>query len=514
MKKKLLVLFLIITTTILSIYGCDNSLIPVTMSLEDSIREIIVSKGQDYDFLSDELFLNKIKELGFENKYAIGNLDDDHIPEIVEFINRNPEDMEDEGRLNVYGFDGEKYVLKDSISMNYDNDNYLLEIGKIGPNQNGLLLSNHVGAHSSITYGYVLENGKLKSILNEKKLPLVSVSSINEIKDIDQDGILEFSIYTIDPESIEQSTAGSDKILLWYKWDGKDSGQLVKFERIAGNPEEISNLMEISQDDIGFEIPRDEFIEYTSENLNTYDRFQMTSLLESYIDGLESEVDKNTDTLNLLLNKYSGKENKNLLWDKYGLSSERLNNRNYLKRERILQSELELKNFLIHNIDLGYKLSSSNEDYRYLIDYQRLLDVYGKNITNEYRIYLTIRAKESNEPFMTNDILAISREKLADRIASIESFRLTYPYSSYLAEMNKLFEDYAHMFIFSNDKAPLFDETGKYNEGSIVIFRNTIENHPNTYFSHILKEFINSIRANNLILNEEIKDNITDLINI
>ncbi len=90
-------------------------------------------------------------------------------PELIVFRERNPEDKNDEGRLEVYKFNGEKYDLLDSVSMNYDNTNYQLIVGKISETQNGIYLNNQVGAHSGITYGFVLEEGSLVSILDDKK---------------------------------------------------------------------------------------------------------------------------------------------------------------------------------------------------------------------------------------------------------------------------------------------------------------------------------------------------------
>jgi len=512
MIKKIVVLFLLIITTIASLYACkDKDLNPTTLSLEDSIKEILLSKGEDYDFLSDEQYLNKIADLGFKNKYVVGNLDDDNIPEIAEYVDRDPEDTLDKGELKVYKFVDDRYIVQDSIPMNYDNKNYLMVIGSISPTQNGLLFSNEVGAHSNITYGYILHDGKLQNILNSKKIPLVSISNMNEIKDIDGDGVLEFSIYSMDPESTEQSTVGSDKITLWYKWDGNDSANLINVERNSSNIQ-MDIKKSVEEENISLDIPVNEFIQYISENMSEYSRFELTNLVESHINDLESKLDVITNNLNTYINEYGN--DKDFLWDKYGLSIERLNNIEYLKRDKVLQSEEELKKTLIQNNNLGYKLTASNASYKYYIDYQRFLDNYGKNITNEYRAYLSIKAIESNEPFVKDDKLVLSREKLAERIAALESFRLTYPYTLYMSEIDEIYKGYTEKFIFSNENNSIFDEDGKYNEGSLIIFRNSIEKYPNLYFSDVLKELLMDLNTNNNILNTEIKDKTIDLLNI
>lgn len=54
-------LMILVITMILS--GCNGIQgFPKTMELEDSIREIISSKNSSYDFLNDELYMNKMQE--------------------------------------------------------------------------------------------------------------------------------------------------------------------------------------------------------------------------------------------------------------------------------------------------------------------------------------------------------------------------------------------------------------------------------------------------------------------
>lgn len=90
--------------------------LPEVLSKEQSIKEIILSKGENYNFLKDELYIEYMNKLGKDlavNKeatpahYALGHLDEDNIPELVVFKERDPNNKEDEGALEVYKFDGE-----------------------------------------------------------------------------------------------------------------------------------------------------------------------------------------------------------------------------------------------------------------------------------------------------------------------------------------------------------------------------------------------------------------------
>lgn len=518
MFKKIILIISLVVVASFMLVGCNsNEIFPEAIPLENSIKEIILSKGENYDFLNDELFMSKVDEYASTlikiksataKYYAIGNLDKDNIPELVVFIERNPKKVDDQGGLGVYKFTGEKYELLDKVNMNYDNTNYLLEVGRISPTQNGILLSNQVGAHSAITYGFILENGKLKSILNDKKISLISVYTSNEIKDIDNDGILEFSIYTVDPETEEQSSVGSDKLILWYKWDENDSGELIKVERDLMTNNIPHTMAKVDQLDIE-EIANDKLINYLNENKQKFDRTRVTEILDDHIRNLYRIKDNQDAELTELLNKYT----KNHISEKYELSIERLNDVEYLKREKVLQSESDLKEHLITSINMGYRLDTAEGMYFYIVDYQKFLNNFGDIITKQFRDYLRIKATNSNEPYLKDGALTISLEKLAERIAELENYKLTYPYSKHLNELNEIYNSYILNFLFGSVNTPTYDlNTNKFNENLIPIFSEIATKFEHTYFADIIKDFIKNLNLNLNIIDDTLKENTTKLL--
>lgn len=507
-KKSILILVLMIISSML-IYGCEiapKDIVPSTMPLEDSIKEIIRSKGEGYDFLQDELFIRKINELGIEHDFTLGNLDEDNIPELVVFVERNPQDTSDKGKLEVYKFSGERYEVLDSVEMNYDNSNYLLVVGKISENQNGILLSNQVGGNAGVTYGYILENSKLKSILNDKKLSLVSIAPKNEIKDIDEDGILEFSIYTIDPETEDTNPETADKMILWYKWDGKDSGELIQIDRFS----DAAIVNEVNTESI--EAYNDLNLSHLIGHKDEYNRYELTDIIKNLIEVLDSSKENLSIELNNLYIKYQEGNNFDYLNNKYGLSLDRLNDIDYLNREKVLQSEPDLKSNLIDSLNKGYRIQSAEGSYFYEIDYQKIIQVFGDYLTKEYRDYLKIKAKMVNSPILADAALIVTRDKIAERIVEIENFRLTYPYSNFIDEINNIYSFYVSNFIYGNVNTPNFESNNKYNEGSIAVFQDTINKYPHTHFADILKNTINLLNANLNILTDDIKEKINNSI--
>ena len=508
---KLKSLFISTIILILGIFasGCSGSQsLPVVIPLEESVKEIIISKGDNYDFLEDELYNIKIEELiqsilsklkSYNITYTVGNLDEDNIPEIAVFIERKPEDTQDQGSLQIYKFNGEGYALIDEIAMNYDNNNYAIEIGKISQNQNGLFLNNQVGAHSAITYGFILEDGKLKSILNDKKLNLLSVYTSNEIADIDQDGILEFSIFTIDPETVEQSAVGSDKITLWYKWDGIDGGILTQVERDIPNLGSDSKIFR----SIKSLIPSNQqkALNELIKNQSKLSYIDNTLLLQDYIEVLEGGLAGRNQKIQELFSNYQS----GYLLNEYGLSIERLNELEYLNRDKTLVNELELKNLLIMNLNLGLKLKSSTGKYFYDVDYRILNDKLGESISKEYRDYLNILALDTNEPYAIGDSLLIGLEKLGDRITILEKFIITYPYSSFIPEVEHIYKSYKKAFIFGDIYNPHFHEDSHIIKDEVLNhWQHFIQTYPNSYFSDRLSGLLEDIIKNQNILKDEI----------
>ena len=221
--------------------GCNNlGPLPAIVPLEDSIREIINSKGVNYNFLEDRLYRDKMEGLvNFlaENKhisngsFLLANLSDDNIPEIIVFEEKDPSNKKDTGHISVYAFDGSKYNLLDRVSMNYDIGNYTIKAGYIAPTTKGFYVNNRVAGNCGITYGFTLVDGRLINIFDEKKINLVSSIGENPIEDIDQNGILNFSIAMDNPEINREG----EKVLIWYEWDGLNGGKKVLVEYYDSN---------------------------------------------------------------------------------------------------------------------------------------------------------------------------------------------------------------------------------------------------------------------------------------
>lgn len=522
MKKKKLLATLFLALMALAIGCSENYSMSSELELEESIREIIISKGKDYNFLDDQEYLDSMKALVQELRskqreseisYAIGNLDEDKIPELVIFTGKDPYILEDEGSLELFAFDGKRYGMLDRVSMNFDLENYQIEIGNISKDKKGIFLNNNVGLRSGMTYGFIVEDDKLKNILNSNKINLVSIFTKNEIRDINDDGVLEFSIYTVDPESEDLSPEGSDKMTIWYRWNGKDSANIFEIEKRDLSSEASDKELYERLDGI-LDKNFSKFIDELSDKKDRLSKHDNTELVEKYIAVLkEGLYDKSIQIENLFIRHQKGKGFRYIL-DKYGIEVDDLNDISYLNREKTLKDELDIKEDLSKNRELAYKLSSQDEIYYYLIDYKKIYNLFGDSLTREYSDYLKVLSLDTEKPFLNDGVLTISKDNLADRILTVENFKRVYPYSKFIPQIDKIYELYFNTYLYGDSKDPNFNvEKNKMKKRAIEEFQSKIDEHPYTNFSDILVDFLVWLEDNSFFLNDHIREKLNNRLN-
>lgn len=468
------------------------------------IKDFIDDKGSDYNYLEDDNYrkyiyslVKKITQDEYFNPkhFVIDDLNDDGIPEIVIFRQRDPDDKSDPGYLEVYGYEYDKYKLYDRLPMNFDNTNYQLETGYIAEGQKGILLNNQVGAHSGMTYGFVLESRNLKSILNDKKLNLISTYTDNLIRDINDDGILNFSIYTIDPESDEADLVDSDKILLWYAWDGDDSAELVdivKDRDIQMTRLKNSQMLEymetlILEDPLSFD-------EVFQDNLDFLNKDESTYLLAIHIENLQEMLDSKSDYINEIV-----KENS---LDHLFKDLSNFNNRDYISNLDTLKDWPALRKSLFSNLKLGYKLKQDQaEDLAYELDYQSFREDYRDHILQEYGDYLAIM---SSNPVFKEDNQDQYMACLTNRMLEIETFKSIYPYSNLLEELDDLYDESLNTYIFGLESNRHFNRDKKIEDHVFNKFVATSKKYSSSLLGNKLTAFVSYLRDNDNIVDESL----------
>ncbi|MDY0235006.1 MAG: hypothetical protein RBR71_03215 [Gudongella sp.] len=517
-NRNYLFLFLLVIVLVF-ISGCsaedimmDATLESINESNSNGLFPIDIEMLNSNEYKEEiETYLEKLNpEVDIsKSNYAFGDLDGDSIPELVLYIERDSKNLDDEGSLIVYSLVDGQYKQLDLIPMNYDNKNYLLKLGMLSIDQPGILLSNQVGVKAAVTYGYILQNGQLKNILNPKRVNLVSFDAMEAIDDIDGDGILEFGIWTVDPETKETNIEDANKILLWYKWDGIDGAVFVRKDAMITRS---LALYEASSDIDGVITYSESFIQDLEKNIDKYSESEISILLSSHITYLEMNSSYNSLDIASIFSKYTKKTSLLDLLDNYNLTNNRINDVDYLKRDKVLETEYDLKDMLISNLNKGYFLSLDNGRYIYAPDYSKFETKFSKSITKELQGYLSIMSKYTLVPHINKTELLIDKIDLAKRLYEIENYRLTYSYSDNLENINRLYKDYLTALLFYSPDGEIITDSKIVSNKEINKFIDIVNSYPETYFSQVINQLLVLLNNNQNSLNPELLKEINQMI--
>lgn len=529
MRKFYPALIILILASALALSGCGSSQkdMKVMTAAEDQApiemaAAPVIEEALESDYLRSQIE-NHISTINSKvnlekGHYSIGDLTGDGIPELVLFIERDPEDVNDQGMLEVYGFNELEHYLIDKVPMNYDNTNHILRTGFLSDTQQGILLSNQVGSQASITYGFILEEGKLKSILNPKKINLVSVTANNSIEDMNGDGILDFSIYTIDPETKLSDSKEAERILLWYNWDGKDGARVLQpdwttLQRSAINSD--SPVVARSFTAADQPVPgSDGFISALEGFAKEKSRDDIVELLSSHIDNLEINAPYRSLDIAALINRFSKGSSFDAFLASNSLRLEDINNPDIIGRKGVLPNQVELKDLLLKNLELGYLLQVEGDRYEYKVDYNGIAEHFGERLSNEFRGYLKIMSKESIQPHIVEGRLKLERAELAQRLLEIEKFRLSYSYSLRLDKVLALYTSYMDSLLYrSKDGFSVDPSTGRIAPGHIQELKALTIAFPGSYFTDVVGKLLTSPSVTSSgVVDQKTKDDISKMV--
>lgn len=489
--------------------------------LQDLISSLINEHNSNYDYMKDSTYIELASKLGIslltqysENldrrlskHFNIGNLDGDNIPEIVVYEQRNFQDLDDEGALVLYKYKDCKYREVHRISMNYDNTVEDIVIGQGSKGKNAVFVNSHVGAHSEQFYLFTMEDDKLNSKISRKKARLLSVYSNSQIKDIDKDGILEFCIYDIDPESSSSSCADSDKINIWYKWDGKDGVKFIKYEKVGEFKKVKTDATVISNyNNLINKGQLSKAYSYLKANKYKLSIKDNTDAVKAYLSALNKRLSSINADFSKYQEKYKMFENQGIM-KMYKLKYADLNNINIVKNTFVFSKEKDLKDMLLNANSMGLKVATAEGSYYFVIDYQKFLE-FSPLVSSEMEDYFNIFAAESNKPALSEEYVKIPLDEIALRIARMEEFKLNYPYSKYLPEINEMHQWYLRGYIFST-----YDFTShKVSAETLKSYEKSMKDYDYLVLHDILKTYTEGLNESGNIVTQDLIDKMNQVI--
>ena len=142
-------------------------------------------------------------------------------------------------------------------------------------------------------------------------------------------------------------------------------------------------------------------------------------------------------------------------------------------------------------------------------------DVFKDYVTDDYKEYLKIWAKDDEELYQADAGLCITFEELGDRIARWENFLNKYPNSTLKPKVTALLNSYREDYLLGMENTPTRD--GGYDgqpfticEENMKEFNRFMEKYPNSPTVELIKYFLENYQNDNiqeLIQNKIKKDN-------
>jgi len=130
-------------------------------------------------------------------------------------------------------------------------------------------------------------------------------------------------------------------------------------------------------------------------------------------------------------------------------------------------------------------------------------DVFKDYVTDDYKEYLKIWAKDDEELYQADAGLAISFEELGERIITWENFLNKYPNSTLKSKVTALLNSYREDYILGMDNTPTID--GGYDNVPITIYEEAkkeydrfMKKYPNSPTVELIKYFIENYKNDNI----------------
>ncbi len=502
---------LLLVLLLLFIWGCQNpdtiaKTLPSQLESEEAIHTIISSRGLYYDYLKDTAFMNQLRTYATsiaerENRstYNItyGNLDlENKVPEIAIYLKRDINDIEDPSELLLLKYIDEQYQIVDRIEMNYDNENINFIIGPVSEDKNGLFITNEASAHAGCTYVYGLDNNRLTPLVQDRKINMFSAYPYNEIRDINDDNVLEWSIIVYNPDSATRHTHSADTMDIWYQWDGYQSAKVIDLDRKIQYHRIDENIYEDT-----YHVLREkpeQFLSHMKNNIALINKKDATELIRLYMDYLAQIIPAKNEEL------YQIKNRNQAISPLSQLNLEEINSVDYLRDPMVLPYSQELKKTLINNIELGLFLDNNQNTWQYEINYPLLQQLFGKQVFRELDDYFTIRGYEYTEATLApNNVITIPMAQLAERIIMTDNFIVNYPYSSLTNYIKKINEMYVRTFFFGTKEDPsYYVSTLEYRPEVLDAFQYVLKEYPFSFLAENIKFFIKNLDENDWKIND------------
>lgn len=247
-------------------------------------------------------------------------------------------------------------------------------------------------------------------------------------------------------------------------------------------------------------------VEYENKNPKIKFSDDTYKLFEEFAENKKEIMEKlktlNKDEANKLYEQYV-EDNENILY-KIGEATEKFLDSIYYgsAEEQFTEKDWNDTNKILNKYDL--ELWDIGEGMVTIRELPHLYyDLFKDYVTDDYKEYLKIWAKDNEELYQADAGLMISFEELGERIITWENFLNKFPNSTLKQRVNDLLNSYREDYILGMDNTPTID--GGYDNIPITIdedvkkeYDRFIKKYPNSPTVELIKYFIENYKNENI----------------
>ncbi|WP_338940325.1 DUF6882 domain-containing protein [Fusobacterium nucleatum] len=245
-----------------------------------------------------------------------------------------------------------------------------------------------------------------------------------------------------------------------------------------------------------------------NENKNPKIKFSDDTykLFEEFTENKKDIIKKlktlNKEEANRLYEQYA-EDNENILY-KIGEATEKFLDNIYYgpAEEQFTEKDWNDTNKILNKYDL--ELWDVGEGMVTIRELPHLYyDIFKDYVTDDYKEYLKIWAKDDEELYQADAGLCITFEELGDRIARWENFLNKFPNSTLKSKVTALLNSYREDYILGMDNTPTID--GGYDNVPITIYEEAkkeydrfMKKYPNSPTVELIKYFLKNYQNKNI----------------
>ena len=247
-------------------------------------------------------------------------------------------------------------------------------------------------------------------------------------------------------------------------------------------------------------------VEYENKNPKIKFSDDTYKLFEEFAENKKEIMEKlktlNKDEANKLYEQYV-EDNENILYKIVEVTEKFLDSIYYgSAEEQFTEKDWNDTNKILNKYDL--ELWDIGEGMVTIRELPHLYyDLFKDYVTDDYKEYLKIWAKDHEELYQADAGLSISFEELGDRIARWENFLNKYPNSILKPKVTALLNSYREDYILGMENTPTID--GGYDNVPITIYEEAkkeydrfMKKYPNSPTVELIKYFIENYKNKNI----------------